>query len=69
MKSENSTSRDLNVKLLTDTSPSICDPALHRIDRHGRSVLETLNGAINMLNGPDQEKISPGTATSDTKRA
>lgn len=56
MKSENSTSRDLNVKLLTDTSPSICDPALHRTARHGCSVLETLNGAIRMMDGPDQEK-------------
>lgn len=56
MKSENSTSRDLNVKLLTDTSPSICDPALHRTAQHGRSVLETLNGAIDMLNDPDHEK-------------
>lgn len=55
MKSENSTSRDLNVKLLTDTSPSICDPALHRTARNGHTVLEILNGAIKTLDGKSRD--------------
>lgn len=55
MKSENNTSRDLNVKLLTDTSPSICDPALHRTARNGHTVLEILNGAIKTLDGKSRD--------------
>lgn len=55
MKSENNTSRDLNAGLLTDTSPSICDPALHRTVEHGHSVLETLNGAIKTLDGKSRD--------------
>lgn len=55
MKSENNTSMDLDAGLLTDTSPSICDPALHRTARNGHTVLEILNGAIKTLDGKSRD--------------
>lgn len=51
MKNVNSTSGNLNVKLLTDTSPSICDPVLQKTAERDSTVLEILNGAIKTLDG------------------
>lgn len=49
MKNVNSTSGNLNVNLLTDTSPSICDPVIHKTAERDSTVLEILNGAIKTL--------------------
>lgn len=50
MKNDNSTSKAPVVNLLTDTSPSICDPMLRKTAERDSTVLEILNGAIKTLN-------------------
>lgn len=51
MKNNNSTSKAPVVNLLTDTSPSICDPTISKTAEQGSAVLEILNGAIKTLDG------------------
>lgn len=55
MKNDNSTSKAPVVNLLTDTSPSICDPVIRKTAEQGSTVLEILNGAIKTLDGKSRD--------------
>lgn len=55
MKNENSTSKAPIVNLLTDTSPSICDPVLRKTAERDSTVLEILNGTIKTMDGKSRD--------------
>lgn len=56
MKNANCTSGSINVNLLTDTSPSTCDPVIAKTAEQDRTVLEILNGAIKTLDGKSGDR-------------
>lgn len=62
MKNANCTSEGLNVNLLTDTSPSTCDPMLRDAIEQGHGMLALLVGTSLRNHRPKDGKSRDGNA-------